>query len=191
MAMAEQFTPGLVHNQASQQADAIFVAVAMLAAAQKLAPMGYEVGKRAWRAMFGNRAEEEQILAQVDWVQTTPSSEGTTQFAFENFVETRRRLDENFEEHAAQPATASASASTPAFGQPGYVAKEVQKHDDQMYHKIVLASVQMGKHQEATQQHDPMQTNDAWCIDEKGKVTGTGGDKQRYNSTITRRNKYI
>ena len=59
--MSAAYAPSMVHNQHAQNADTIVMAVALLAAAQKFAPLGYEAGKIVWRKPFGNRSDEEKF----------------------------------------------------------------------------------------------------------------------------------
>ena len=128
---------------------------------------GKQATEACIRQLAGDKGvDPDEVFSKVDWqeVQSLDDSGSSRGIRKHLGVEEIRLTPATTPEQ--QPAAAS---STPAMGQFGHVAKEKQKHDDQVYHKIVLASMQFGKVQvmqqqeQQSQEEDPLQTNDPYA----------------------------
>ena len=82
-AMGMDFIPGygkyLAQLQEDQQADPIAIAVALLAAARQLAPLGRRIGSAMLKRLVGGSTEEfEALVEQVEWKEPAPPEEQDT-----------------------------------------------------------------------------------------------------------------
>ena len=203
MVGAEAFVPNFVHAMEQQQNEQKVVVVMVLVGIARTlwrywGKAAMEATIRVLACEEG--VDPQEIFAQVEYQDQEPhDTTATTEdsgvssneaswrktFGVDDIRLTPKRSDAQQLPPQPQPQQQqqqAASSSVIAIGQPGYVAQEVQKYepkqdnvmeDDQLIHKTILASVQIGKGTPSTQQQfDPMQTNDAWCNDEKQNLQG-------------------